>query len=295
MNTNAGSRSPHATPATPAASAKPTLKARLKRVLKPVLQPILGIVGVIGFDPLRILLLRFVPRYLAHARQFRRQGGTIDARMPIFVDWQEQAGTASGHYFHQDLLVATCIHEASPRRHIDVGSRVDGFVAHVAAFRPIEILDVRALQDTGHPHIRYMQADLMDEASVPQEITDSLSCLHVLEHLGLGRYGDAIDPNGHRRGFNNLLRMLEPGGTLYVSFPIGRATEVHFNAHRVFHPTDVLRWADTPDAVELLRFDFVDDQGALYRAANPAGPLPPMSFGCGIYTLRKRAGARAPG
>jgi hypothetical protein len=266
-----------------------TFKARLKRALKPVLRPILGLVGSLGFDPSRVLLLRYVPRYLAHARRFRAQGGTISAHMPIFVDWQEQAGTASGHYFHQDLLVASRIHDANPRRHIDVGSRVDGFVAHVAAFRTVEILDVRALQDTGHPRIRFMQADLMDEASVPVEITDSLSCLHVLEHFGLGRYGDAIDPNGHRRGFNHLLRMLEPGGTLYVSFPIGRATEVHFNAHRVFHPTEVLGWADTPGAVELLRFDFVDDQGALHRDANPAGPLPPMSFGCGIYTLRKRA------
>ncbi|MEN9417535.1 MAG: hypothetical protein RI988_1155 [Pseudomonadota bacterium] len=273
----------------PAPPPAPTFKKRLKRVLKPVLRPILGLIGGIGFDPTRVLLLRFLPRYLAHARRFREQGGTISAHMPIFVDWQEQAGTAGGHYFHQDLLVATRIHDAAPRRHIDVGSRVDGFVAHVASFRNIELLDVRALQDSGHPRIQFMQADLMDAQSVPAEITDSLSCLHVLEHFGLGRYGDAIEPNGHRRGFNNLLRMLEPGGTLYVSFPIGRATEVHFNAHRVFHPTEVLTWADTPGAVELLHFDFVDDQGALHRDANPAGQLPPMSFGCGIYTLRKRA------
>lgn len=287
MDTPAGAYLPVQTPA-------PTWQARLKRTLKPVLRPILGLVGNLGFDPGRLLLLRFLPRYLSHARRFRAQGGAIHAHMPIFVDWQEQAGAASGHYFHQDLLVATAIHEATPRRHIDVGSRVDGFVAHVAAFRTIELLDVRALQETGHPRIRYMQADLMDEASVPQAVSDSVSCLHVLEHLGLGRYGDEIDPRGHLRGFNNLLRMLEPGGTLYVSFPIGQATEVHFNAHRVFHPADVLGWADTPGTVELLRFDFVDDQGALHRDANPCGPLPPMYFGCGIYTLRKRAHGADP-
>ena len=56
---------------------------------------------------------------------------------PCLRDRYEAGGVASGHYFHQDLLVAQWLNAANPQRHIDVGSRVDGFVAHVAAFREI--------------------------------------------------------------------------------------------------------------------------------------------------------------
>jgi SAM-dependent methyltransferase len=203
------------------------------------------------------------------------------------ADYGDQAGAASGHYFHQDLLVASFIHARNPVRHIDIGSRIDGFVAHVAAFRTIDVMDVRDLKNTGHPNIAFIKADLMNEASAPSDVTDSVSCLHAIEHFGLGRYGDPLDPDGHRKGFNNILRMLKPGGTLYMSFPIGRSNEVHFNAHRVFHPRDIFNWAEDRTRLRLERFDYVDDAGRLVQDVDLEHAEVDVAYGCGIYTFRK--------
>ena len=218
---------------------------------------------------------------------FEALGGKMDLMRPILTEYLDQAGSAQGHYFHQDLLVASLIAINNPARHIDVGSRIDGFGAHVAAFRPIEILDIRELKDTGHPNITSFQANLMDERQTPHAITDSLSCLHAIEHFGLGRYNDPIDPKGHIKGLQNLIKMLKPGGTLYISFPIADQTQIQFNAHRVFHPRDIFHW--TPDVAQLnlKRFDYVDDSGSLHHQADIDAIPQNLQYGCGIYTFQK--------
>ena len=68
---------------------------------------------------------------------------------------------------------------------------------------------------------------------------DSLSCLHALEHFGLGRYGDPVDPDSYRAGLANMARVLSPGGTFYLAVPVGQP-RVEFNANRVFDPADIL-------------------------------------------------------
>lgn len=224
-------------------------------------------------------------KYLSDIRSFTEAGGIVTHLYPILDEYKNQAGTATGHYFHQDLLVASLIHNASPKRHIDVGSRIDGFVAHVAAFRTIEVLDFRPLASCGHEQIRFMQADLMSLGSQLYEITDSLSCLHALEHFGLGRYGDPVNPEGHLKGFSNLHKMLKPGGTLYISFPIG-ISSVYFNAHRVFAPNEILKWSE--GLFNLERFDYVDDRGDLHQNQSLEN-VPRLNYGCGIYMMKKIA------
>ena len=224
-------------------------------------------------------------KFFHDKKSFLKQGGIITHNFPILKEYREQSGSAQGHYFHQDLLVASLIAKTQPIRHIDVGSRVDGFVAHVASFRKIDIVDIRPLQIKEHPQISYLQADLMkDSESLP--IADSVSCLHAIEHFGLGRYGDPIDPIGHHKGFLNLSKMVVEGGVLYISFPIANQNEVHFNAHRVFHPQDILHWPGFQEFT-LERFDYVDDEGALHQAVNLFKDSIKVSYGCGIYTLRK--------
>lgn len=128
--------------------------------------------------------------------------------------------------------------------------------------------------------------DLMAPGAVESEICDSLSCLHAIEHFGLGRYGDPINPQGHLIGFRNLLKMLKPGGVLYISFPISSTDQVHFNAHRVFRPDSILTWQpETP--IELLSFSFVDDAGHLHREVRFDAVPAETRYGCGIYTFRK--------
>jgi hypothetical protein len=250
----------------------------LRSIYKKLTTPLFAL----GIDPRRVLLLRYLPRYLSERATYIKRGGIITKTRVLLGDYGQQAGVASGHYFHQDLLVATFVREANPVRHIDVGSRIDGFVAHVASYRDIEIIDIRPLFSPGYSQIKFIQGNLMSLDSSLVGICDSLSCLHALEHFGLGRYGDPIDPAGHIKGFNNLNKMLQPGGTLYVSFPIGKSG-VYFNAHRVFGSTDILEWSK--GLFELARFDYVDDQGNLQAKA--VLPVKDLSYGCGIYTLKK--------
>ena len=234
-------------------------------------------------------LIVALPRYLKykkHRELFIAMGGKVTHKYAIFSDWDGDAGTASGHYFHQDLLVASFIYQNNPVRHVDIGSRIDGFVAHVASFRSLDVMDVRFVESTGHKNINFIKADLMDEKNAQEGIADSISSLHAIEHFGLGRYGDAVDPAGHIKGFRNMLRMLKTGGNLYISFPIGKQNEVHFNAHRVFHPRDILSWMEGENIFKINRFDFVDDDGKLHLNKDLYDKLD-LTYGCGIYSITK--------
>jgi len=244
----------------------------------------------VGLNLRRLRLAAQFPRFLADLRRWKRLGGKVSTLFPILGDWTDQAGEASGVYFHQDLLVARRIYVAKPQRHVDVGSRIDGFVAHVAVFREIEVVDIRPLASQVR-NVRFIQADLMQGTPGLAASTDSLSCLHALEHFGLGRYGDPIDPSGHLKGFRSLIELLKPQGTFYLSFPIGRPM-VEFNAHRVFDCQEVLSWPGS----ELLRldtFDFVDDDGTVHEDIGLDAlrvQCAQLEHGCGIYTFARREG-----
>jgi hypothetical protein len=243
----------------------------------------------IGWDPRRFKLLAQVPKYFRHLNEWKKRGGRVSGLYPILSDWSDQAGSASGAYFHQDLLVARRIFEARPARHIDVGSRIDGFVAHVAVFREIEVVDIRPLQNPIR-NVRFLQEDLMKGSPALEASTDSLSCLHALEHFGLGRYGDPVDPQGHLRGFQSLVKMLKPNATFYLSFPIGKPV-VEFNAHRVFKWDEVLTWPGS-ELLSFQRFDLIDDMGALHENVpidSVGDYCADLVQGCGIFTFYRIA------
>jgi len=186
-----------------------------------------------GLNPLQTWRgIRALPSFLSDYRRFKASyNGSLEL-MPFLHDKAERAGDAHSEYFLQDLHVARKIFERNPHRHVDVGSRIDGFVAHVASFRSIEVFDIRPVVDQVDG-IVFRRADLMDAKTAPSDYCDSLSCLHALEHFGLGRYGDNVDPLGWAAGLSSLARLLSPGGRLYLSAPVGRE-RVIFNAHRVF-------------------------------------------------------------
>jgi hypothetical protein len=208
---------------------------------------------------------------------------------PCIADQFDAGGSANGHYFHQDLLVAQFVYRNNPVRHVDVGSRVDGFVAHVAAFRSIDVFDIRKVS-TSASNINFVVKDLMSDTEELAACTDSLSCLHTLEHFGLGRYGDPIDYRGYEKGLAALAGMLSAGGVLYLSVPISEVQRFEFNAHRVFSLPFLVatlhRFGLHPE-----RFDYVDDAGELCTLVDWTTPEANrtfgLSYGCGIFTLRK--------
>ena len=162
------------------------MRHKLFNLLKFIAKKILAL----GFDSRVLLSYRYYPIYKKQRKEWISKGGKITRNFMILRDYADNAGIAKGHYFHQDLLVANLISKNNPRRHLDVGSRVDGFVAHVATYREIEVVDIRPLPKSEHTNIKFVQADLINPINLGK--TDSLSCLHAIEHFGLGRYTERV-------------------------------------------------------------------------------------------------------
>lgn len=242
-----------------------------------------------GLDLRRMLRsLRGIPRYLADWLHFRRlYDGPIKLR-PCLYDWYDAGGSTKDEYFLQDLHVARQIHRANPQRHIDIGSRIDGFVAHVASFREIEVFDIRPIP-AQIPGVICKQADLMNPSVGHDDYCDSLSCLHALEHFGLGRYGDSINPQGAAIGLSAMAKMVRAGGLFYLSVPIGKE-RVEFNAHRIFDPASLIRLA-TANGLLLSEFAWIRQRGTLIQSTSPALDLDALSklrYTLGIFTFVKQ-------
>ncbi len=237
---------------------------------------------IFGLDPKRFLnAVSNIGPFLSDRRRFRAQVGedfTWGRQLPI-LDERTATSGGLGAYFQQDLHVARLVKEAAPERHVDVGSRIDGFIGHLAVFRKVEVLDIRP-QPVTIPNVVFHQLDLMKELPAEWvECTGSLSCLHTIEHFGMGRYGDPIDAEGHLKGLGQLKRMVAPGGILYLSTPMG-PQRIEFNAHRIFSADTCFKWFERD--WEILSFSFVDDGGKLHKSVGWGEPGRTDNFGCEI-------------
>ena len=242
-----------------------------------------------GFSP-GVLLesLRFLPIYLRDLRLYREMNPPPSLRFhlreafPILTDRRSGAGTAQGHYFHQDLWAARKIYQRRPTEHYDVGSRIDGFIAHLLVFMPVTVVDIRPMESEV-PGLKFVQDDARDLANIAGDSIASLSSLHAAEHFGLGRYSDPVDPAACFQFMRTLHRVLAPGGRLYFSVPIGRE-RVEFNAHRVFALETILR---TFERLQLVSFSYVGDDGRLYAEVDPR-TFPVSEMACGLFEFTKR-------
>ncbi len=227
---------------------------------------------------------RELPRYLRERRAYAALPGA--ERLTRYDDnpqLRDRTNTTpyDAHYLHQDAWAAREIHAAAPERHVDVGSRIT-FVAGLAAFVPTTFVDLRPL-DAEIPGLHSVAGSVLELPFADRSLP-SLSCLHVAEHVGLGRYGDPLDPAGTRRAAAELERVLAPGGDLYFSLPVG-APRTNFNAHRVHDPVAVPAMFE---ALDLVDFCAVDDGGHFRSDIEPA-ELRGAQWSAGLYRLRRRA------
>ena len=247
-----------------------------------------------GIDPLKlyrtIIGMPLVYLDFLRFRQMSLQAGvtTPIKFLPSLNDKGDEAGVARGIYFHQDLYIARKIFESDPQRHIDVGSRIDGLVAHIATFRAVEVIDFRPVKSKVK-NIAFVQADMSDALdSELINVCDSLSSTFSIGHFGLGRYGDRLEPEGHIKGLTNLKKMLKTGGHLYLSVPIGRQ-KVEFNSHRIFSMTWLLEVLKSD--FELIEFSYVDDKGDLHENVKLETEIIESNCGCefgaGMFILKK--------
>jgi hypothetical protein len=243
-----------------------------------------------GFQPRTFIKsLVGLPRFVSDWQKYRRLNSETNFHpklreaFPILTDREASAGSADGHYFHQDLWAARKIFLDRPREHIDVGSRIDGFVAHLLTFMPVIVVDIRPLVSKIQG-LTYLQDDATSLSMLTENSVRSLSSLHAAEHFGLGRYSDPIDPAACFKFMNSLQRVLAPEGKLYFSVPVGRE-RVEFNAHRVFHPDTILKQFAS---LQLQSFSFIGDDGALRVGTDPH-ELPDSEMACGLFEFTKVA------
>ena len=241
-------------------------------------------------------LIKYISAYLDcrnDLKKLKKQKGQ-DSLFPfakkrlILNEKFSDSGIASGHYFHQDLLVAHKIFQNNPKKHVDIGSRTDGFVAHVATFREIEVFDIRS-QNKKIKNIIFKKADLTELPNNLIDYTDSISSLHAIEHFGLGRYNDAIDYWGYLKAIENITKILKSGGRFYFSTPIGKQ-RIEFNAHRVFAVEYLLELFKAN--YTLFTFSYVNDEGDLFEniELNEEEIKRNLgcTYGCGIFELIKK-------
>ena len=237
---------------------------------------------MIFFDPRKMISWSYLPHYIRDWRRFRLLSSKplhlVDS-YPCISDWVSDT-PYDPHYFFQSGWLARRLLKEKPSWHVDIGSSVQ-MLSVVSALVPTIFVDYRPLKAQLNGLI-CVGGNIVSLPFADASIR-SLSCLHVIEHIGLGRYGDPIDPAGATKAALELQRVLAPGGKLYLTAPIGRE-RVCFNAHRVFSPYS---FQNLMTDLHLKEFSLVNDVGAFCEFGEQADAID-LDYGCGLYVFEKR-------
>lgn len=230
-------------------------------------------------------------RFTREFDTFRGLAATRGARLPL--EWSERiacfddATAATGfdaHYVYHTAWAARVLAETRPAVHVDISSSLY-FCAIVSAFVPVRFYDYRPA-NLGLSALTAERADLAD-LPFPTASIESLSCMHVVEHMGLGRYGDPLDPDGDLKAVEELRRVLAPGGSLLFVVPVGRPT-IRFNAHRIYSYRQIMSLFDGLPLVEwALIPDDVGPTGLIRDASEQVANA--QKYGCGCFWFRRPA------
>jgi len=232
--------------------------------------------------PRPVIGIFYLPRYIKHLIEYRKQDAIHKPELldlyPCLLD-STVSTPFDGHYFYQGAWLARLMAKDKPEIHVDVGSSVMMISVLSAMVRTI-FVDYRPLQ----VNLSGLDSVGANITSLPfqDDSIGSLSCQHVIEHIGLGRYGDPIDPEGSVKAAKELERVLRPCGKLYLTLPVGRE-RVCFNAHRVHAPDTVV---DFFNHMKLLEFSYVNDNGDFFQSGQ-LSDVATCEYACGMYIFEK--------
>lgn len=180
-------------------------------------------------------------------------------------------------YFYQDAWCAKKVFENKPDRHYDIGSKTE-LVGILSQFVPTTMVDIRPieLELNGLTFQRGSILKLPFEAGV----LSSVSSICVIEHIGLGRYGDELDPDGSEKAAQELKRVLATNGNLYVSVPIAEENRIYFNAHRAFSRDYLL---------DMFQPLVLKEEKYIYRRQMLDCYDPQKKFGTGLFHFTKNS------
>jgi len=234
-------------------------------------------------DPIK--LLYSIPRYFWFIVDLVKYSKMKGAENIELLDTQpclhEKTKTTKfdTHYFYQDIWAFRRIQESRINHHIDVGSKID-FIGFLSSITKVTFVDIRPIK-TDLKNLESIKGDILSlpfkDNSIP-----SLSCLHVAEHIGLGRYGDSLDPLGTKKACKELSRVLARGGNLYFSLPIGKP-RLCFNAHRIHSTNQIIQYFN---GLKLVEFSGVDDNG-IFRENVNINAFKNENYACGLFWFKK--------
>jgi SAM-dependent methyltransferase len=225
-------------------------------------------------------------RFVADFLRFRKLSGDHadrfavrwNDRYPMLYD-RSAATPFDAHYTYHPAWAARIVAREKPALHVDIGSSL-AFCTLLSAFIPVEFYDIRPAT-LGLEGLVSRPGNLMQLPFKTGSVA-SLSCMHVVEHVGLGRYGDPLDPDGDLKAMRELQRVLASGGSLLFVAPVGKP-RLRFNAHRIYAYEQV---ADQFASLETRQFALVDDRGNFMPHARPEDANR-QSYGCGCWWLKK--------
>lgn len=257
----------------------------MKKYLKRIHQILLSIM----FDPIELInKWRGIPYYICNI--FRYGSSKSSSKKfplsfkniyPCLNDRFYSAGSARGHYFWQDIWAAKKIFDKQVREHVDVGSRLDGFVSNILAYCQVTYVDLRKLE-IKIPNLNFISASITDLPFEDNSI-HSMSSLHVIEHVGLGRYGGVINIDAYIEAADELKRVLALGGILLIGTPVGKE-RLCFDAHRVFAPETIV---DIFKPLKLIEFSFIDDDANKIIKDASLDIARQCEYGCGLFVFQK--------
>jgi len=239
--------------------------------------------GTLGEAEFRAQFERFATTAAADRRGFSVERSD---RLPCLQDRTPSSGF-DRHYVYHTAWASRLLARLRPAEHVDVASSVY-FATLASAFVPVRYYEYRPVE-LGLSNLACGQADLtslpFDDDSIP-----SMSCMHVVEHLGLGRYGDELDFDGDLKAIAELRRVLAPDGNLLFVVPVGRP-RIQFNAHRIYGFDQV---REAFGDLELTEFSLVPDRrdgfGLIENASRELADR--QRYGCGCFWFRKGRGRR---
>jgi hypothetical protein len=183
------------------------------------------------------------------------------------------------HYIYHPAWAARILAKTRPTYHIDFSSKL-AFSTIVSAFIPVKFYDYRP----ANLNLSNLESGFGDLTNIklPDNSQPSVSCMHTIEHVGLGRYGDPIDPKGDIKAIEELKRIVMPGGDMIFVTPVGRS-RIEYNAHRVYSYAQVLQLFAP---FRLQEFSLVPDEGGLIEKATQS-LADQQEYGCGCFWFKK--------
>ncbi|MCX6043991.1 MAG: DUF268 domain-containing protein [Chloroflexi bacterium] len=204
-------------------------------------------------------------------------------RYPCLTDKTSATGF-DRHYVFHPAWAARILARTKPDKHIDVGSNLQ-FCGIASAFVPMEFYDIRPA-DLGLSNLDSKSGDLLNLPFTDNSVK-SLSCMHVVEHVGLGRYGDPLDPDGDLKAIHELKRVAAPNGDLLFVVPVGQP-RIQFNAHRVYAYDQILAYFAGFRLQEFALIPESPADGGL--VINPDQALTDRQmYGCGCFWFVKQS------